>query len=361
MAAKALYVAGRFDESQGKASKIGLEVFSRLRPLFDFDYKNGGSFRELEGVLARIKEYKVVFWFADVPNDKPKLIGAIKEANPPCLLITSKRNTEGQYTVPDLVYHALGIKSNLFVEFTSEQCQYKGRVMDPLGNVFLDHNENFALVAQVLGKRVEELSSFTRVSSQRAGERREIPDENDFFDLVRAHGDTFHELIHPHPEAANRFFGNASFRCERGFPSMKAGGLVFVSRRNVDKRFIEPNSFVAVELGLPVRYFGDHKPSVDTPIQIALYSHYSNARYMLHSHTYAEGAPLTQSIVPCGALEEANEIIDVFPNQNEVNFSINLRGHGSLVIADSVAQFRAVRYAARPIPEIHPDYAKDLG
>ena len=123
---------------------------------------------------------------------------------------------------------------------------------------------------------------------------------------------------------------NLPFRCARGFPSVRSGGLVFVSRRDVDKRYVGPEAFVAVDLdcGSGCRYYGPEKPSVDTPVKVRLYQHYGLVRYMLHSHTYVDGAPTTSEPIPCGAVEESDAIRSILPDPSAVDFAVNLRGHG---------------------------------
>jgi hypothetical protein len=358
--AKALFVAGDFNDGHGKPSKIADKIFARILPLFDAECKNGGNIGELYETLERIKEYQAVVWLANISNDKPKIVSEIKDRNPSCLLITSKRNLDEKYTATDIIYRALKIKSNLVIEFGRIGEKLSGRIMDPLGNLFIDKTEDFDLVAKVLAKRARELFGFTRMKSEKVDELIPAPDEEAFYNIVRNYGNVFHNIIHPHPDAAGRFFGNASFRCESGFPSMKAGNKIFVSKRNVDKRSIEPNSFVAVDTALPLRYYGDNKPSVDTPIQVMLYEHYPGAHYMLHSHVYVNGAPFTSAIVPCGALEEAAEIFKIQPNKEAVNFTINLLGHGSLAIADNLFYFNDIPYKARNMPELHESYSKGL-
>jgi hypothetical protein len=92
------------------------------------------------------------------------------------------------------------------------------------------------------------LLSYTRIQSKKIGERIEVPNEEDFFKIIRKYANVFHELIHAHPEATNRFFGNASFRCEHCFPSFKVSeNIIFVSRRNVGKRLIGKDRFVGVK------------------------------------------------------------------------------------------------------------------
>jgi ribulose-5-phosphate 4-epimerase/fuculose-1-phosphate aldolase len=164
--------------------------------------------------------------------------------------------------------------------------------------------------------------------------------------------DRFHEIIHGVNH--ERMMGNASFRCARGFPSMREGGIAFVSRRNVDKRFIGPEAFVAVDLDSldPIQYYGEHKPSVDTPVQVRLYRYYERVRYMIHSHTYVEGAYFTREPVPCGAVEEFELIREIAEHRDTARFAVNLRGHGSIVLSDSLDALRGHPWMARPVPEV---------
>ncbi len=343
MDSRILYIAGSFDDVGGKNSKIAKIIFDGIGKS-EVVYVNGGSFTELEEVIDKIQEFNLIYWFGNVPNDKPKLVKEIKKKNKACVLVTSKRNVEKEYSFEDLLYHALGNKSNLFLEITKEDNKYRGRVIDPLGNVFLNYETDFGLVGNALQKKAKELLSYTRVSSRKCGDGIKVPDEEDFFQIIREYGNVFHDLVHANPEAANRFFGNASFR---------TGDLIFVTKRNIDKRDINNKGFVGVKKIIPVEYFGDQKPSVDTPIQVKLYEYYQNVNFMLHSHTYVKDALFTNRAVPCGALEEADEIFNLFPNKDTVNFFVNLKGHGSLALVDMVKELKGIQYFAREMPEIH--------
>ncbi|MBI5065938.1 class II aldolase/adducin family protein [Candidatus Woesearchaeota archaeon] len=351
---KTLYIAGKFDDNNGRPSKIAAQIYEQVKTE-EMQYINGGSFSDLEKILESVTDFKLIYWFADVDNEKPKLIKEIKEKNKECILVTSKRNN-GEYSFADLIYRALDNKSNLFVEFSQLNDRYRGRVADPLGNVFLDYSKDFNLVGKALKKRTQELLNFSRVQSEQVNGEIKTPNETEFFTLVKNYATKFHELIHAHPEAVNRFFGNASFRCENGFPSFRKDKIIFVSKRNVDKREISALSFVPVKIELPVQYQGENKPSVDTPIQVKLYEHYNNVNYMLHAHVYVKDAPFTDNIVPCGALEEFDEVVKLFPNKTKTNFAVNLRGHGSLVLANNLAKLENIQYFPRMIPEIHGGY-----
>jgi hypothetical protein len=356
-----LFVAGRFDDAGGRPSRIAATIHGAL-DIGDVELQNGGNFSRLEDIVHNIRGYRLVFWMADVPNGKKKVIMDVKRNNPACILVTSKRNTEGTYDFPSLLHHALGRKSNLVVEFTERDARKYGRVFDPLGNVFLNHTDDFRAVGRVLGARAVELLDYTRMRSEQVGPVIPCPDQPEFFDRIREYADVFHSLIHPAEEAGTRFLGNASFRCERGFPSFKQEGLLFVSQRNVDKRSIDQSSFVAVDSWSEgkVRYFGAQSPSVDTPVQLRLYRHFTNARFMLHSHTYVLDAPFTHRLIPCGAVEEAAEIIRLYPDRESIDFPVNIRGHGSLVVAHDVRALQNIPYLPRPMPELQLDYVLTL-
>lgn len=355
---KKLFVGGTFNNDNGKSSKIANEVFANLHQ-DNFDFVNGGNVSQLEDIIHHIKDFQLIYWFANVSNDEPKLVREIKRINSECILVTSKRNVEKKYDFADLIYHSLNIKSNLAVEITQQQEKYLGRVFDPLGNVFLDHTSNFGLVGKVLEKRTNELLSFTRMPSANSGEKIEAPNDEEFFSIVRTYGEVFHKLVHANPELVHRFFGNASFRCEKGFPSFRKDNLIYVSRRNVDKRDLGKESFVAVQNSLPLNYFGHQKPSVDTPIQVLLYNFYPNINYMLHSHVYINGAPFTKRVIPCGAVEEATEIKELFPDETKTNFAVNLRGHGSLILARDKKYLQEIDYVPRTQIEVHQNYLSE--
>ncbi len=352
-----LFIAGKFDDHKGCESKIAKIIYDSMG--LTSEVHNGGNFSQLEQLLDDINRFNMIFWFADIPNDKKKIVKTIKQRNNAHILVTSKRNIGGKYDFPELIAHALNIKSNLFVEFSTKDDIYLGRVIDPLGNVFLDYNNDMELVGKVLAKRVRELYGFKRVPSKNQEGIVLAPSDEEFFGLARIYANRFHDLIHA--GSNNRFLGNLSFRCENGFPSYRREDLIYVSRRNVDKRDIHQEAFVPVKVSDgQVEYFGDNKPSVDTPIQIRLYNFYKNARYMLHSHTYIQNAPFTKNIIPCGAVEEADEIMEINPDTQAKDFFINLKGHGSLAIISDLQKMRNIPYIPRILPEVHPEYSQEF-
>jgi len=299
-------------------------------------------------------------------NDKPKLVDEIKRENPTCLLVTSKRNLDERYDPLMLVARALRTKSNLLLEVTGSAPKYEFTLWDPLGNVFATRIGDLNVLADRIAARIMALRGMTRIRSRSVGPAIMLTDDPQtgraeelwrFCSIIRAFGVKFHELIRAD---TGRFLGNASFRCEHGFPSMRYGNLILVSRRDVDKRDIGPEGLVAARGGFvdEVQYYGDAKPSVDTPIQLELYGLFPNARFMLHSHAYVLGAPFTGAVLPCGAVEEAQEVLRLFGGPGRVglsapNLRVNLRGHGSLVMAGNLGFLEETQYVARQIPENH--------
>ena len=343
---KFLMVGGTFDEQGGSPSGYVKKLCDALQMFTNQKIKvhNGGHFNQLSNIIKDdVIDFKVIFWFANVSNDEEKLVKYIKQINPECLLVTSKRNC-GEYDLYAIIAKALALKSNLVLEINSSSQPFKATILDPLANVYLKDESDINLIAINLLKRIRELQSFTRIGSEQVEGEAVIPDKQDFFEVIQAHADIFHSIIYN--IQTTRFLGNASFRCVNGFPSFRNGNYIFVSRRNVEKKNLDVNGFVPVIADRidKVFYLGENKPSVDTPIQLRLYRFYPNINYMIHSHVYIKGAPITKSIIPCGAIEEFMEIVEMFPNPNETGFTVNLRGHGSLVLANSIDFFQSIEY-----------------
>ena len=100
-----------------------------------------------------------------------------------------------------------------------------------------------------------------------------------------------------------------------------------------------------------VNYYGDKKPSVDTPIQLELYANLPNINYIIHTHCYVKNAPFTNLALPCGAVEEAQQILQQIKNKNADFVAINLKNHGCVVMSKTIKSFANVEFVSRPIPE----------
>lgn len=354
---KILLVGGNFAEDvrpSGFVNKLREYIEQEMPEGCVLDTKNGGTFEELKATVSSIGKYDIVLWFANVPNTYDKIVSDIKENNSKVILVNSKNNLNNKYSYHEVASRMLAVKANLCMVFTKGYGPVETTIMDPLMNGFCNKEDNIKKVVSILLERLGKLVSYTRAPSRQIGEAKEVTGDERFFKIAHDRAETFHELIHA--SNTDRFLGNLSFRCERGFPSYKdESGLIFVSRRNIDKRAINKDGFVAVS-ALPgpdgaVFYLGEVKPSVDTPVQIALYDFYTNIKYMMHSHVYVKGAPTTDEKIPCGALEEVGSIKRLLADPNIKEASINLLGHGSIVMADNLDYFDTIKYEARPVLE----------
>ena len=364
-------VGGTFDNTtHGKVSSVVEYLIANIifSQKFESVYNiNGGNYVNLRKMVEgnELSKYNVILWMPNISNDLPK-IRNIKELYPKAILISSKNNYSKNYSFQDIISHGLALKSNLILEIRKQDEKlYCGRVLDPLGNVWTSSNTtdftpHFDHIASIISKRAVQLTEISRQATIQSPEEPEqiSTNQKEFFEIVKRSGEIFHDLITP-AEGTTRFLGNASFRCERGFPSMRLeNGNIYVSRRNVDKRYIDENSFVQVGINKVKNilwYRGDNKPSVDTPIQLRLYEKLPRINYMIHSHVYVKDSPFTKRMIPCGGLEEINEIMEVVKENdflNKTSFSINLKGHGSIVFTKFLNSFRSFDFIPRPMPEI---------
>lgn len=348
-------VAGTFDDNGGRKSSFAEKLSQNLSLKTDVVLFNGGYYSQLSDIIKSLPSHDCsVLWFVDIPNDKLKIINDIKEINNKIYLVISKRNFDQSYSIMDLVSRALSAKANLLLEFSGSKDNIHFTVLDPLANIFMFKSNNIEELSSVLYNRLLQLSRFHRTPSFNLGRKRKLPESNEiskFTDIVRKQADVFHKIIHG--VNTERMLGNASFRCQKGFPSFRSDERIFISCRNIDKRYIDLDSFVEVQsCSGGIGYYGTKKPSVDSPVQLALYNNYPNINYILHSHTYIQDAPMTELYVPCGAIEEYGQIFKVNSDYNSCNFCVNLKGHGSICLVNSLEFFNDIKWIERPIPEI---------
>lgn len=369
---KILFVGGNWDLEGGRQSKIVNEFAKNLPDVTVF---NGGNYNDLNEILESCINYDVVIWWANVPNELPK-IRNVKDINYKTMRVSSKRNVDNKYSFQDLLQKSFALKSNLTIEFSKNNDLYIMKLFDPLGNVWYE-GTNIKECSEELMDRLNFIKSITRESTVASEEnigalewlfnmfKKEmyksdsnptIPVKKVFLNLVKDYASKFAEATFETKDV-KRFLGNASFRCPKGFPSFREGKYIFVSKRNVNKEFIGIDEFVPVYLeNGKVYYCGNSKPSVDTPIQVRLYELLPNINYMIHSHCYIDGAPFTQKSLPCGAIEEVEEILELLEKEynNDLNkdfYLINLIGHGSIMMSKNPEQLMNIDMVGRKLPE----------
>lgn len=355
-------IGGTWDHDGGRESMLVNLLFTN----HGIDTFNGGEYDELQNILESIiKRYKVVIWLANVPNgdDYPKLRD-VKSYHPHCILVMSKRNDNSKYEMKELIKRALDQKANLVIEFSKQDDKrFNMMLFDPLGNVWCNTKDSDVL-HKALIERVSFLLDSIRVGSSSVTEIEQTEELKNFFNYVRETADVFHDLLNPAP--TTRFLGNSSFRtrCLKGFPTFRSGnGNIYVSKRNIDKAHIDIDGFVPVmgDVGYHanIYYVGSDKPSVDTPVQMKLYHLMPRINYMIHGHVYIEGAPFTDTCIPCGDTREIGEIVKVMINKLEMKsnddvsvFAINLKGHGCIIGAENPDMLKDFKFVARPMPEV---------
>lgn len=369
---KTLFVGGNWDLNGGRKSKIVDEFAKYLKDVTVF---NGGNYNDLNKILDSCINYDIVIWWANVSNELPK-IRNVKDINYKTMLVSSKRNMDNKYSFHDLIKRALSLKSNLVIEFSKINNLYCMKLFDPLGNVWYEGTD-IKECSQALINRLNVLKNITRESTISKEENIDFLDqfikdlnneknnsENNlifkkkrlFLNTVKEYASKFAEATYETKDI-ERFLGNASFRCPKGFPSFRNGKYIFVSKRNVNKEFISINEFVPVFLeNGKIYYYGNSKPSVDTPIQVRLYELLPNINYMIHSHCYIDGAPFTSYALPCGAIEEVEEIIELVKREYNNDFNkdfyvINLVGHGSIMMSKNPEQLLNINIVGRQLPE----------
>lgn len=369
---KILFVGGNWDLEGGKRSKF-VDKFASNLPITKV--YNGGNYNDLNKILESCINYDIVIWWANVPNYLPK-IRNVKEINYKTMLVSSKRNVDNKYSFQDLLQRSFALKSNLTIEFTKTDNLYNMKLFDPLGNTWYEGTDIKECSKELLN-RLNFIKSITRESTISSEEnigalawffnmfKEEmhksennpiIPIKEEFLNIVKEYAFKFAEATFETKDI-KRFLGNASFRCPKGFPSFREGKYIFISKRNVNKEFIGIEEFVPVYLeNGKIYYCGDNKPSVDTPIQVRMYEKLPNINYMIHSHCYIEGAPFTKTALPCGAIEEANEISDLIENYYDNDYYkdfylINLTGHGSIMMSKYPEQLKNIDMVGRKLPE----------
>lgn len=355
---KVLITAGTWDLDGGKSSGLIKKMYELLcdkEENWVFDYYNGGYYKELQNIILKVKEYDVIFWMANVPNELEK-VRDVKNINPFAIVIGSKRNhydnnlNKMEYTFVEILNKSLLQRNNLTIEFSKlkDATNFKMMLFDPLGVAWYDGYDLEELTNNMIS-RIEFIMTTKRERTYSIDKEISIPDNELFFSYVREVAEIFHKTIQ-HAEGVTRFLGNASFR--------GSDGIIYVSRRDVDKALIDVNTFVAsfLDKDNKVRYFGEYKPSKDTVVQTRLYNLFPNINYIIHSHCYAEDGFYTNTPVPCGALDEIDEIIDVVQNNYDNNFNLdyykfNLRGHGCIIFAKTIDDLIKTKYVTRNLPE----------
>lgn len=290
----------------------------------------------------------------------------IKEKYPYCMLTIFLKDINFEQSIGI----SLALKSNLTIIMKDDSFT----LHDPLGCIwYIGNNLNKCL--EIMKERLNFLQKITRqktisisnknlalnwyfgrfkVNMIESNNNIEIESEKVFLDLLKEYSVKFADLMHA---PINIQKSPRLYRCCKGMPSIRKNNYIIVSAREVENEFIEQTDLVAVyKQNNEIYYSGNKKPSVDTPIHLMLYDKLPNINYIIHNHNYIKNAPFTKNSIPCGAIEEADEVINTIENSYnsfDLNqYIINEIGHGSIILGSTIKDLKNINFIRRPNPEI---------
>jgi len=292
--------------------KTGKE--SKIAKIISHELCCGGLFNGT--IPLSLAGVDMTIWMPNIPNEEKKNY-PIKDKG--SVLICSKVMRSG-YTDVDAVTRIFKMQGNAVIKiYTDDLFNVKFQLTDALGNNWCEvTNDISELCASIEALYVWTKSSI-RKSLAYSSDIVVFNMEEEFIKLNEYLADKVAE------GCGNRFFGNYSTRCTKLFPSKRCEGFIF-SARNTDKKHITKDDLVFCT---ETNYYGDKKPSVDTPVQIEIYKGFPTINYMIHGHAYIKGASLTDHYFPCGDLREVGEIIKLLKQKRQL---INLKHHGFLMV-----------------------------
>lgn len=156
-------VGGTFNLDGGRASgyfgKLAAALTSAL-PEASIKVLNGGSYASLEQAVNAVSSVTHLLWFADVPNELPKLLPLLKQRYPSMVLVSSKNNRRGLYDRPALYERMRRSRSELLVEFgDGTSGVLVASVLTISGGVVLEQSPHISEVAQEVALQFRRLPS----------------------------------------------------------------------------------------------------------------------------------------------------------------------------------------------------------
>lgn len=327
-------VGGNFDRENGRHSGIVNKIYNNINFLNDYidttEIINGGNISQLPKQL----DSDLTIWMPNISNEEEKNYPIKKKGS---VLICSKLMHEG-VKITDAVSRIFKLHGNAVICIYPpiQSSLYKFELRDALNNIWYNGYSIDSLIISIF--------SFTIFTSKakRIQTTQNNLDKELYKDTFNIYKQDLQQLIninkklqnHIQTSCGNRFFGNLSTRCQKLFPTLKTNEGMFVSPRNINKESITPEDMI---LYINDTYYGDRKPSVDSPTQWRLYNNLPNINYMIHGHaTFIHpDIETTQNYCLCGDINEVYEVL-MLVNKTEYVFCINLKNHGFLIGADTI-------------------------
>lgn len=309
----------------GETPKVS-SIITKLSKLFaEIDVFNSGTFEELKHVATLVPNYDLVIWMPDISNDNEE-IQVFKKIG--SVMIVSKVLRENRTRI-DAVTRIFKFGANGVIAINKNNSNFNFELIDALDNTWIDSTDLFDLHQGII-----ELTNWTNSAVREGTLRLKSPIDT----LIAINKQVQFESA----KQNIRYFGNLSTRCTKMFPSLRTvSNSYYVSGRNSDKTSLSFTDMVEVSrVNNMLRYIGERKPSVDTPVQVKLYEILKNINFFIHGHTFIEDAPITEHYYPCGDLREVPEICALIKDSNYG--VINLKNHGFLIYADTLENLQSV-------------------
>jgi hypothetical protein len=315
-----------FDELQEQIKGIDANIVVFMPHLPNIIVgRNQEKLRIEEGSTGKIEYCRAV-----------KIVGEIKKIHPEILLVPFKI-IEKDKGVGDVLRWMLNIHAALSVYSYLGESKVL-HIVDALGNGITVSKEN---LPEALAQEIYRFSHAIRRRSVWMGPVVPVvPHLRAFVDFSRKMEPAFSNIIGN--VVVGRWPGNFSFRCAQGFLSARSGNGFVVTKRNVAKSGLTEQDFVFVSLDLSgekLQYWGDKnaKPSIDSPGHRLIYEELDWVEGIVHGHLHVIG---DEECVyggmlerwPCGAENEAKEILKVAPKTCQKIWIVNVAGHGFVAL-----------------------------
>ena len=127
---------------------------------------NGGHYDILAATILSISKVTHILWFADIPNELPKLLSDLQTRFSSAVLVQSKNNRLGKYSREDLLDRMQASRSELLVEFTNQDDKLAATLLTITGKTRVENTIDINVLADALKlefQRIDELYfPFTR-------------------------------------------------------------------------------------------------------------------------------------------------------------------------------------------------------
>lgn len=320
-----LIVGGTWDEDGGRASGLVAKLADEFRLV---KLLNGGNINDLP---TDVRAFDLTVWMPNISNGEAKAYPRKKRGG---VLVCSKVMRPA-YTKADSVSRIFAMHANAVIEVrrAAGGGKFVLGLRDAMANWWASPSTNLAGLASGVMDHYWWTKGSIRVGSQREDHRDE--------DVQRLMALTAQVADRVENSIGERYFGNVSTRCQAMFPGARLGKRVLISPRNTDKRRLEAEDMVMVDIACPgnaVHYYGSRKPSVDTPVQLWVYRGFHEVNFMIHGHAKVKGAPTTKHYFPCGDMREAYEVSEMIETglAHRHCGAINLRNHGFMLYSKTI-------------------------